>query len=74
VPAPDRQPSANDWPSSHVGRDAIDADVLLALTALGFTKREAVHAVEWARECLDDNADLESAGRAALQHCPPSGG
>jgi Holliday junction resolvasome RuvABC DNA-binding subunit len=55
---------------SHVGRSAVDANALLALTTLGFTKREAQCALDVARECLDDNATLDAAIRAALRHCP----
>jgi hypothetical protein len=75
VPAPDGDALAVGFEASavepsHVGRSAVDANVLLALTTLGFTRREAESALTLARETLADEADLETAVRAALRHCP----
>lgn len=56
--------------SSHVGRGRIDVDALLALTTLGFKKREAQRVLELARADLDEDAGLEAVVRAALRYCP----
>jgi hypothetical protein len=59
---------------SHVGQQAIDADALLALTTLGFTKRESRSALDAAREDVSDDANLETVIRAALRNCPRARG
>ena len=53
----------------HVGESArpFAADAMLALTTLGFTKREARAAVEAARDELGEAASLEDVVRAALR-------
>jgi hypothetical protein len=67
---PSRGSEQHAEPPSHVGRLEIDTNVLLALTTLGCTKREAKRALDLARETLADDADLETAVRGALRHCP----